>query len=965
MATIEEQLLTFYLLSKRGDQLPVVESLTSTDKVIVFDESTNKISGILQANLLSAFTNYAQSDKITLTATEDDQTEFEIPSRPRKVAVFHNDAYLTEGYAFTYAPETGSLTLVTGIDTGQELEVILLGVNSSTGLGNAPVAATYANLAALVAAQGVQSLNFIYEVTDGSDFTGIDSGILWVKYLGTMVGDETDYTWMPRPAGGGAVDSVNAQTGVVVLDADDIDDSATTNKWTNASDIAKLAGIETGADVTDAANVDAAGAVMNSDTTTASMSFVIDEDDMVSDSATKVPTQQSVKAYVDANAGENDLLLSGNTFVEIYNPYDKIQPNKLKGQIHCHTNNSPDGADAPIDVCDMYEALGFDFITITDHNFITTEPVGNNLIWLCDSYESTRSNPAETEQHMNVLGAESVFGGVGYTAFDTFKTVEEIIDHYSTNGNKILQLNHPNFVSNYYPDTSLNAVSNGFALCEVWNVNGSHNDLATACRAWDILLSRGFRVFATATDDYHNSGHEGKGWIEVNSELSTKESIIKSISEGNFIASNGTSAVNSISIISVELVENKITIVIGANATIRFIGNNGVLLKESVSVTTSFYDVIGTENYVRIEVINGTEAKWLQPFFVDTKKIYQRENTENTLLVGKKKLTAFVSGSFAFDWSLYDFFDLTMTANTVFSDYKLPVGEFVDSMKVKLKGAYTPTFPSYYRKLTGDTYLGSVDNAMELQNVNSYDGYKEVWYKLFNLSEKTLLASIISYFKFNNNLNDSITGLSAAGTSVTYGAGKVGDAAILNGTSSYIRVNDTDAYTFTDGFNDLPFSISVNLKFSSFNAATQHYIISRRDTSVAPLQEWYFAFVSGKLRFICFDDDGNYIFAEKTGFTPTIGTWYHLVATYDGSKSENGFQIYIDGVLQTSLIRTISGAYAGMSNTTSLTTIGRNNSVSSFYLPAQIDELILFGKELDLSEVNEIKDANDLGLSLL
>ena len=48
-----------------------------------------------------------------------------------------------------------------------------------------------------------------------------------------------------------------------------------------------------------ASNVDAAGAVMNSDSTTAAMSFVVDEDNMSSDSATKVPTQQSVKAYVD------------------------------------------------------------------------------------------------------------------------------------------------------------------------------------------------------------------------------------------------------------------------------------------------------------------------------------------------------------------------------------------------------------------------------------------------------------------------------------------------------------------------------------------------------------------------------------------------------------------------------------------------------------------------------------------
>lgn len=62
--------------------------------------------------------------------------------------------------------------------------------------------------------------------------------------------------------GGGAVDSVNGNTGAVVLDPDDLDDSATTNKFTTASDISKLAGIETGADVTDATNVAAAGAAM-------------------------------------------------------------------------------------------------------------------------------------------------------------------------------------------------------------------------------------------------------------------------------------------------------------------------------------------------------------------------------------------------------------------------------------------------------------------------------------------------------------------------------------------------------------------------------------------------------------------------------------------------------------------------------------------------------------------------------
>lgn len=80
---------------------------------------------------------------------------------------------------------------------------------------------------------------------------------------------------------------------------DDLVDGTTNVAFTTTLK-SKLDGIEAGADVTDATNVDAAGAVMNSDTSTASMNFVIDEDSMATDTATKVPTQQSVKAYVDA-----------------------------------------------------------------------------------------------------------------------------------------------------------------------------------------------------------------------------------------------------------------------------------------------------------------------------------------------------------------------------------------------------------------------------------------------------------------------------------------------------------------------------------------------------------------------------------------------------------------------------------------------------------------------------------------
>lgn len=92
--------------------------------------------------------------------------------------------------------------------------------------------------------------------------------------------------------GGGAGDGVGVSSingdsgtnGAVTIDSDDVAEGST-NKYAST------------------ANVDAAGATMNTDTNVSGNSWVLDEDDMVSNSASAVPTQQSVKAYVDANAG--------------------------------------------------------------------------------------------------------------------------------------------------------------------------------------------------------------------------------------------------------------------------------------------------------------------------------------------------------------------------------------------------------------------------------------------------------------------------------------------------------------------------------------------------------------------------------------------------------------------------------------------------------------------------------------
>lgn len=130
---------------------------------------------------------------------------------------------------------------------------------------------------------------------DGTKLDGIQAGAE-VNVNADWNSSSGDSQILNKPTIPGSIEDLSG-------DSDDINEGVT-NLFLTSSERSKLSNIEAGADVTDATNVAAAGAVMESDTSTASMSFVVDEDDMASNSATKVPTQQSTKAYVDNKLNE-------------------------------------------------------------------------------------------------------------------------------------------------------------------------------------------------------------------------------------------------------------------------------------------------------------------------------------------------------------------------------------------------------------------------------------------------------------------------------------------------------------------------------------------------------------------------------------------------------------------------------------------------------------------------------------
>lgn len=78
---------------------------------------------------------------------------------------------------------------------------------------------------------------------DGADGQGVPTGGTAGQVLAKIDGADFNTEWVDPAAGGGAVDSVNGQTGVVVLDADDIDDTSTANKFVTSTDITKLSNL--------------------------------------------------------------------------------------------------------------------------------------------------------------------------------------------------------------------------------------------------------------------------------------------------------------------------------------------------------------------------------------------------------------------------------------------------------------------------------------------------------------------------------------------------------------------------------------------------------------------------------------------------------------------------------------------------------------------------------------------------
>jgi len=140
-------------------------------------------------------------------------------------------------------------------------------------------------------------------------------------------------------------------------------------------------------------------------------------------------------------------------------------------------------------------------------------------------------------------------------------------------------------------------------------------------------------------------------------------------------------------------------------------------------------------------------------------------------------------------------------------------------------------------------------------------------------------------------------------------------------------------------------------------------IIMGRQNSIAPTPGWTLSLSAGKARFAIKDDNSNLI-AVRSNSNVNTGSWVHVVATYDGTSTENGMEIYINGALDT-VVDTSGTLNTSISATVDFQISGRGVALfisSNTYL----DEILMYEHALDSTEVeyryNEGNGTRSLGV---
>lgn len=298
----------------------------------------------------------------------------------------------------------------------------------------------------------------------------------------------------------------------------------------------------------------------------------------------------------------------------------------FKGNTHTHTLNS-DGDSAPDEVARWYREHGYQFLVLSDHNYVTQVDALNGLVGAAGKFllipgEEVTDRAGDKPVHVNGLNVERLVEPQGGTG--VVETIQRNVDAVRA-ARGVPHINHPNFRWAFGAD-ELAQVRN-YRLLEIFNGHPQVNNeggggILGLEAAWDRILSAGQLVYGIAVDDAHHfkrpwdrtASRPGFGWVSVRAEELSAASVLAALERGDFYASTG------VALRDYAVDQRRMTIVIDEDPTaryrIQFIGREGRLLSETSS-SPATYELKGDEGYVRAKVLesNGRIA-WTQPTII-------------------------------------------------------------------------------------------------------------------------------------------------------------------------------------------------------------------------------------------------------------------------------------------------------------------------------------------------------------
>ncbi|MGE3488863.1 MAG: CehA/McbA family metallohydrolase [Vicinamibacterales bacterium] len=296
----------------------------------------------------------------------------------------------------------------------------------------------------------------------------------------------------------------------------------------------------------------------------------------------------------------------------------------FKGNLHTHTVNS-DGDSTPDDVVRWYRERNYQFLVLTDHNYLTSVDGLNAVHGADDKFlvvkgEEVTSRFGDKPLHVNGLEVDR-FVAPPSGGSSVVGVLQQMVDAIRAQRG-VPSINHPNFGWAISPD-ELGQVQRT-RLFEVFNGHPTVNNLGGGGvpgleETWDRILSSGKLLYGIAVDDAHyfkrpedpTAPRPGKGWVYVHAPRLEARALVDALERGEFYSSTG------VEMLSVDASATALSLAVkpetASKYRIQFLGRQGRVLSE-VAAPSASYTFKGDEGYVRAKVLesNGKVA-WIQP----------------------------------------------------------------------------------------------------------------------------------------------------------------------------------------------------------------------------------------------------------------------------------------------------------------------------------------------------------------